>query len=72
MVCPTASGGGWNLRAIAGLDRWLSKQNPAYRPVSPQKAPHRFQMKRCGIIIYYLQEYSQFFFYTAPVTKHRF
>ena len=25
-------GGGWIPRAIAGLDRWLSKQNPAYRP----------------------------------------
>ncbi len=27
-------GGGLTLRAIAGLDRWLSRQNPAYRPVS--------------------------------------
>ena len=27
-------GGGWNPGAILGLDRWLSRQNPAYRPVS--------------------------------------
>ena len=38
-VCPTASGGGWNPGAILGLDRWLSRQNPAYRPVSHKKAP---------------------------------
>ncbi len=25
-------GGGWILRVTAGLDRWLLKQNPAYRP----------------------------------------
>ena len=24
--------GGWNPGAIPGLDRWLSRQNPAYRP----------------------------------------
>ena len=33
-------GGGWILRAIAGLDRWLSKQNPAYRPSRISKAPN--------------------------------
>ena len=26
------------LQVIAGLDRWLSRQNPAYRPVSYQKS----------------------------------
>jgi len=30
-------GGGLILRAIAGLDRWLSRQNPAYRPASHYK-----------------------------------
>ena len=32
-------GGGLIPRATAGLDRWLSRQNPAYRPALP-KAPH--------------------------------
>ena len=40
-------GGGLILRAIAGLDRWLSRQNPAYRPVSqPKKQKHR-SFERC-------------------------
>ena len=31
-------GGGLIPQAIAGLDIWLSRQNPAYRPVSHQKS----------------------------------
>ncbi len=31
--------GGWNLSATAGLDRWLLKQNPAYRPDRNAKHP---------------------------------
>ena len=34
-------GGGLILRVIAGLDRWLSRQNPAYRPASQQKSTAR-------------------------------
>ena len=33
-------GGGLTLRAIVRLDRWLSRQNPAYRPAS-RTTPHR-------------------------------
>ena len=40
-------GGGWILRVIAGLDRWLSKQNPAYRPDRNKKAP----LTRCFLIM---------------------
>jgi len=33
-------GGGWNPGAIPGLDRWLSRQNPAYRPVLQKSTAH--------------------------------
>ena len=32
-------GGGLIPRATAGLDRWLSRQNPAYRPALPKSTP---------------------------------
>ena len=35
-------GGGLIPRATVGLDRWLSRQNPAYRPAS-QKAPLKWR-----------------------------
>ena len=38
-----------SLRAIAGLDRWLSRQNPAYRPVSCKNAPLKFE--RCVLLL---------------------
>ena len=39
-------GGGLILPAMAGLDRWLSRQNPAYRPVLHKKHRH----KRCFLL----------------------
>ena len=45
----SSRGGGWNLRAIASLDRWLSRQNPAYRPASYLKR-HR-SSERCFLRI---------------------